>query len=334
VFFASLGGLLGLIALAVLLSDPLGRFGTGLIPPVVSSDRDQKAALYRARTPRPEIVVLGSSRSKTIAPGCLEQLTGKPAFNFAVNGAGTEDLVAILRYVQAQPGNRVRTLFAGVDPELLQSAGGLHRALEGSRLLAPYAPGGTALVHPGTLGADLFGWQAVSAAGRSIAAHLLSGAHPPEFVLDPDGLQHYPEAEAALRRGSFPQHDQVLGSIPGVLGRYESFPSLDSARVGDLRQFAQEAHHAGLDLVAFIPPVHPAFERAAAGTAWPARAQETVSLLRALEREHLLRYVETRDLVAASPDTLLYVDAIHFLAPVAASVAARLTGGQSRCALQ
>jgi hypothetical protein len=330
-FIASFVGLLILVAGGVLATDPLGRFGTGLLPPVVSADRDQKAALYRARTPPPEIIVLGSSRSKTIAPACLEALTGKPAFNFAVNGAGAEDLLAILRFVEARQGSRVRILYAGIDPELLQGAGGLHRGLEGSRFLAPFAPGVASSI---SLGADLFGWQAVSAAARSISINVLSGSRPPDVLLEADGLQHYPAAEAALRLGSFRGQEQVLGSIPGILGRYEAFPALDTARVRYLREFAREAHQAGMEIVAFIPPVHPAFERAAAGTAWLARTDETISLLRALEQERLLRYVEARDLVGASADTAAYVDAIHFLAPVAATLAERLTGSQGHCALQ
>ncbi len=333
VFFATTAVLLGVLALLVSLTDPLGRFGTGLIPPVVSSDRDQKAALYRARTPAPEIVVLGSSRSKTIAPACLQQLTGRTAFNFAVNGAGTEDLVAILRYLRAQPGSRVRTLYAGVDPEMLQSAGGVHRALEGSRFLARFAPAGVAPAG-GSLGADLFGWQVVSAAVRSVIARLGAGERLPEFTLDPDGLQHYPRAEAVLRHDPRPDQARVLGSIPGILGRYESFPRLDPERVAALRQFAAEAHAAGIQVVAFIPPVHPAFERAAMGTTWRPRTEETVALLQSLEQEQLLRYLEVRDLVATSPDTSQYVDAIHFLAPVAATLAQKLTGSPDRCALQ
>ncbi len=332
-FFATTLALLAIVALFVVLTDPLGRFGTGLLPPVVSSDRDEKATLYRARSPAPEILVLGSSRSKTIAPACLQQLTGRSAFNFAVNGAGSEDLVAILHFVQAEGGSRLHTIYAGIDPEMLQSAGGVHRALEGSRYLARYAPGGVVPAR-GNLGADLFGWQAVSAAIHSAASRLQSGTPPREFTLDADGLQHYVRVESALARGEAPDAARILGSIPGILGRYESFPQLDSERVNALRQFAEEAHRSGVEVVAFIPPVHPAFERAAAATAWRPRTEETVRLLRALEQEGVLRYAEVRDLIATSPDTTQYVDAIHFLAPVAATLVQALTGSPERCALQ
>jgi hypothetical protein len=333
-FFTTLGVLLTATAALVLLTDPLGTFGTGVTPPVVSADRDQKAALYRARVPAPEVVVLGSSRSKTIAPACLQQLTGQPAFNFAVNGASTEDLVAILGFLRQAPGGRITKVFVGVDPEMMQGGEGVPRALQASRALARFAPGGTAGRSRLTFGAELLGWPAVSAAFRSVVRRVGTRESLPEFSLEPDGLQRYPRAEAELRLGSFRQEARVLGSIPGILGRYESFTALQPERVGYLRRFAEEARAAGVSLVAFIPPVHPAFGRVASGTAWRARTEETVQLLRSFERDGLLRYVETRSLLATSADTSQFVDAIHFLAPAAATVARTLTGSSGRCALQ
>jgi hypothetical protein len=47
-FLATLLALLALVAALVVLVDPVGRFGTGLLPPAVSADRDQKAAMLRA----------------------------------------------------------------------------------------------------------------------------------------------------------------------------------------------------------------------------------------------------------------------------------------------
>jgi hypothetical protein len=318
-----------LVATFTALVDPLGRFGTGLLPPVVTSDRDQKARLYLARRPQPELVVLGSSRSKTIAPACLSHLSGQSAFNFAVNGAGSEDLVAILRFILAQRDESVRTLLVGLDPEMLQPSGGVHRALEGSRALGPYAPDGTRGHRP-PLAADLLGWQAVSSAVRSVMARHRP-AETPEFVLEADGLERYARIEDAIRAGRFDQSARVRGSIPGALSRYEAFPSLDSARVAWLGEFLAEARRSSVVVRAFIPPVHPEFARHAEHTAWRDRTNETVNLLTGLERDGLLRYVEIRGLTA---DTTGFVDAVHFLAPVAARLAGALMDRPDGCALQ
>jgi hypothetical protein len=82
---------------------------------------------------------------------------------------------------------------------------------------------------------------------------------------------------------------------------------------------------------AFIPPVHPEFARHAEHTAWRDRTNETVNLLTGLERDGLLRYVEIRGLTA---DTTGFVDAVHFLAPVAARLAGALMDRPDGCALQ
>ncbi len=327
-FFMALAALLLSVAAFTLLIDPLGRFGTGLLPPVVTGDRDAKARLYQARHPRPQLVVLGSSRSKTIAPSCLTRLTGQTAFNFAVNGARSEDLVAILRFIQAVDDRSIRTIVVGLEPEMLQSTGGANPGLLGSRALGPFAPGAGAGPPPV---ADLLGWQAVSAAVRSAVAGGEAGGAP-ETVLDPDGLQRYPRAEAEVRAGTFEPGARISGSIAGILGRYESFPALDSTLVRHLRDFLVAARRSTIVVTAFIPPVHPALARRAEQTAWRPRTEETVALLRGFERERLLRYVETRTLPV---DTTRFVDAIHFLAPVAASVTAAVTGrSDPPCALQ
>jgi hypothetical protein len=144
-------------------------------------------------------------------------------------------------------------------------------------------------------------------------------------------MQRYPQEEEGLRQGTFPTAERVAGAIPGVLARYESFPRLDPDRVTLLRQFVTEAGEAGIAVTAFIPPVHPAFARAAERTAWRPRTAETVTLLRALEQEGRLRYIETQ---ALEVDTTQFVDAVHFLAPVASTVVGALVGQPDGCALQ
>lgn len=331
-FLVTLLALVALVVAVVFAVDPVGRFGTGLLPPAVSADRDQKAALLRALPASPRIVILGSSRSKTLAPACVAALGGGPAFNFAVNGAATQDLVAIGRYLRARGPGTGMLLLVGVEPELLQPGAGPHRPLTLSRSLAPLLPE-EAAASDATLAADLLGWQALQGALQSLLAALRAPAGLPETALDPDGRQRYPRIEAARAAETFDASAAVRGSLPGILARYESFGRLDPMRVSWLRQFLREARADRRQVIAFIPPVHPDFARAAAGTAWRKRTEETVLLLRGLEREGLLRYVPVEGVV----DSVLagdYVDGIHFLAPVAARVVQRLLGAPEPCALQ
>jgi hypothetical protein len=332
-FVGTLAGLLLLCAAIVVLVDPLARFGTGLVAPAVTADRDQKARLYRARVPRPQLVVLGSSRSKTLDPACLERITGLPAFNFAVNGGGTDDFLAILRFLRAEQPDSVRWIMVGVEPETMQGSGTARRPLAASRVLAPFVLEEGPGRRLAGLGADLFGWQAASAAVRSLAHLLNPQGRPPEFELEPNGLERYTAVERLRRRGGFSGPERVAVSLPGILARYPGFTGLDSTRVADLRRFAAEAAAAGIRVTAFIPPVHPALARAAAATPWRERNRETVALLRDLEQAGELHYVETRDLAALGADSTGYVDALHFLAPVTDLLAEALAG-RTGCAVQ
>jgi hypothetical protein len=117
------------------------------------------------------------------------------------------------------------------------------------------------------------------------------------------------------------------------MARFKSFRGLDSTRVGYLRAFLREANTAGVEVVVFIPPVHPSLERAEAASRALERTVETVALLRGLERDGLLRYVETRA-ISHSADSTAYVDVLHFLSPVAIRVAEAIAGGEGSCALQ
>ena len=119
-FFGVVGGMAALSWLV----DPLAAFGTGLLPPAISADRDYKAGLYNRLPTPPSIVVIGSSRSKTIRPACINQLTGESAFNFGVNGAAAEDYLAIFRWLHRDPNSVVHEILLGVDPEALQDTEG------------------------------------------------------------------------------------------------------------------------------------------------------------------------------------------------------------------
>ncbi len=315
----------------VVLVDPLARFGTGLVPPVVTTDRDQQAALYRGRHPIPSLAILGSSRSKTLDPGCFSRVTGKPAFNFAVNGAGTEDFLAILRFLRVASHDALSEIYVGVDPETLQGDGGVHRALSSSRALAPYLPAGNQPLPRASVLADLYGWQAVEAAVHSLLFRPAPAPGLPTLVLQPDGRQDYPRAERGIADGTFDEPRTVLQSIPGILTRYQAFPALDPERTAYLRQFVREAADAGIRVTAFIPPVHPAFVRAASLTPWRERSAETVALLQSFESPGQFRYVETRLLPV---DSLRFVDAIHFLSGPSALVAETLLDAPGRCAVQ
>ena len=323
-FLTTAAVLVALLGGVNMLVDPLGAFGTGLLPPAISRDRDFKAVHFRRNVLPPEIVVIGSSRVQRFDPACIQALTGRPAFNFGVTAGSTADYLAILRYMRDSPVFRVRQILVGVEPETFQGSEGIERALNESRLLRRFVPDSSP--PPWTLGADLLGWQSLGAALSSIGYALFGKASTTEHQRD-----GFPIGRVTVPRL---QPTQVLKSVPSILTRYAFFPRLEPTRVAYLRTFLEEARSAGIEVFAFIPPVHPALTRAAEGSGLPDRTAETVALLEELEREGLLRYVETRDLATFGGDPIYFFDAIHMMPENSFRLLAYLYGQPGGCALQ
>ncbi|HZB27765.1 MAG TPA: hypothetical protein VE282_04310, partial [Gemmatimonadales bacterium] len=241
-FAAVFASLLLALAALVWVTDPLATFGTGLVPPIVSADRDYKATLYRARRPSPEVVLLGSSRVKTIRPQCVTALTGRPAFNFGVNAGTAEDFLAIFRFMRAEPGFKVREVLLGAEPEAFAGDGRPGRALAQSRALASFvSPTATDLDQ---IWSDLLSAGSLSAALRSVWHHGFDRHALPLERLEPDGLQARPLWDDQIRGGRFHRYTEVLASSRAIRGRYTRDVRLSSSRVAQLRQLLTETRKA------------------------------------------------------------------------------------------
>jgi hypothetical protein len=334
-FAATFLGLAVVLAALVRLTDPLAVFGSGLLPPVVSADRDYKATLYRAAPRPPTIVVLGSSRVKTLRPTAIESLTGEPAFNFGVNAGVAEDYLAILRFLRSEPGFAVREILLGADPESFTGEPGAGRALQTSRVLGRYAPRFFGdLAAPTTGVADLLSSESVAAALRSLRRRYWPGAELPQETIAADGWQTHPRWDAEIARRDFRQRERVRESAAAVSARYRPELRLSPARIALLERFLQEARMSGVRVTAFIPPVHPDLERGSG--VLPALTAEMVGVLRDAERRGLLHYAATSDAAGYIPDPALYYDAIHMMAANGDRLLNWLyCGGRARdCALQ
>ena len=331
-FAATLVGLLVALALLVRVTDPFATFGTGLVPPIVSADRDYKAALYRSRTPPPEVVLLGSSRIKTLRPGCVSALTGRPAFNFGVNAGVAEDFLAIFRFMRSQPRFEVREILLGAEPEAFTGDPSLGRALAQSRALGPFVS--QVESDPERLWSDLWSQASALAAVRSVWHYGLDRDKLPQEALEPDGFQTRPLLDDQIRNGRFPQHSVVLSSSHAVRSRYLAGTHLSPRRVAHLHELLEEARAAGVRVTAFVSPVHPALTRDAASTALPALTRELVGVLRSAEREGLIHYVETRSLSDFHGDSTSYYDAVHMTPDNADRLVTEVYDGQGRCAVQ
>jgi hypothetical protein len=331
-FAATFVGALLVLATLVCATDPFGTLGTGIVPPIVSADRDYKATLYRARRPRPQVVLLGSSRAKTLRPECVTQLTGLPAFNFGVNAGVAEDYLSIFRFMRSQPDFEVREIVVGAEPEAFLGDPGVGRAGRNSRALAPFAL--RTSQDPERLWTDLWSEASARAALRSAWHYGFDRETLPEEVLTADGFQLHPLWDYEIRRQRYPQEVRVMQSSHDVRARYAAFEHLSPGAVAQLQQLLREARDAGVRVTVFVPPVHPELTREAEGTSLPSLTAELVTVLREAQRQKLLRYVETRSLGDFAGDSTQFYDAIHMTRGNADRLLKAVYQGERRCAVQ
>lgn len=331
-FAITFAGLLAGIAALVRVTDPLAVFGSAVVPPIVSADRDYKPALYRARRPGPEIVVLGSSRVKTFRPECIRALTGRPAFNFGVNAGVAEDFLAIFRFIRAEPGFRVRQILLGAEPEAFSGDVTENRSLARSRALGGFVT--QAPRDPDQPWSDLLSEASLAAAVRSLRHYGFDRGALPQEALRPDGLQLRPLWDDAIRAGRFPQQSMVSQTSRTLRAHYLREARLSPTRLARLHQLLREAHAAGVLVTAFVPPVHPVLAREAAATGYQRLTEDLVAVLRAAQGQGLLQYVETRSMSDFSGDPTLYYDAIHMTAENTDRLLAAVYRGSGRCAVQ
>jgi hypothetical protein len=96
-----LGGSFGLLAAVLAFNvvvDPLALAGTRIVPSAVEQDRSVKLDLLERLKRSPEILIMGSSRSRQAEPAFLEQLTGHTAFNAGVTGGTSADEYVFTRF--------------------------------------------------------------------------------------------------------------------------------------------------------------------------------------------------------------------------------------------
>lgn len=314
------------------LADPLGIFGTGLVPRATWDDRDVKARLFAEQREAPELLVLGSSRTMKLDPACASALTGLRAFNFGVSGGRPEDFLAIDQYVQEAGGPPVRRVLLGVEPDIMLDDVPIGIFTRQSARLGKYvrAEG----MPPDQVAAGMWGQAATVASVRSLL-HQARGreVEAPAVTFRQDGMAFNPRDEEAVRRGTFDQASRVATQVPGIQAVFDGTHRIDPARAALLRRLLVNLRTRGTTVDAFIPPVQPAALHELRGTAYAARLAETEVMLRSFEREGLLRYHATAgDRIGL--EAAAWFDAYHPMQPNADRLLATMIGDGRGCAVQ
>jgi hypothetical protein len=97
-FLASCLGTLAVVLAFNVVVDPFALAGTKIVPTAVEQDRSVKLDLLQRLRYDPQILIMGSSRSRQAEPAFLQKLTGLTAFNAGVTGGTSADEYVFARF--------------------------------------------------------------------------------------------------------------------------------------------------------------------------------------------------------------------------------------------
>jgi hypothetical protein len=96
---ASCFGVLAAVLVFNAVIDPYALAGTGVVPTAVEPDRSIKLDLLQNLKRGPQLLIMGSSRSRQAEPSYLQKLTGLTGFNAGVTGGTSADEYVFTRFV-------------------------------------------------------------------------------------------------------------------------------------------------------------------------------------------------------------------------------------------
>lgn len=139
-FLVSLLGLLAAVLALNITIDPFALAGSGVVPTAVESDRAIKLTLLEHLKRGPQILILGSSRSRQAEPGYLKLLTGHGGFNAGVTGGTSADEYVFVRFAASLFPHQKRRYVWFTDVGL--ASPGVNPQLADDRRARRFLPGG------------------------------------------------------------------------------------------------------------------------------------------------------------------------------------------------
>lgn len=294
------------------LVDPLRTFGTGRVPSVLTSEHYGKPRSFLRLDPPAQAIVLGSSKVMKLAPSCLREVTGYPAFNFGLSSSHVEDWIAAYRFARAEGKAPLREVVIGVDVDAFDNHAEPDPRLLSSVYLRRYLDDRWHLSW-GVASRALFGWQALRFGLSSLVYHVVPSLRPQARMrFDDQGLVIYDAWERAMQSGTLnraPLFAAVAEKLHGKLAG-KGFDALSPERVALFRELVRSAHAAGIAVDVFVPPFHPELAALREGPI-VARAAEVEQLLDQLAAEGSIRYLRVAGIADFHGDPAGYFDGAH-----------------------
>ncbi len=259
--------------------NPMGLYPPQLLPAVTWNMRVIKPELLQKARPKPQVLILGSSRSMQISPAEVEQLTGLPAFNAAVESAMAEDDYAMLRYAVERAGVTPKLVILGIDVEAFHNRLPIEDSALEAAAFRGLLPGSG--FSPWKKFYKLFVVQQTRLSLRSLRVQL-TGHFPQRLAFDPDGYLHYRDFERERASGHYDLDTKVQREIGEYVARTAGYTAISAERRRYLEQLLQYSHDHGIKVVMWVTPLGPRLLETLGARGYDQREREVLAMLHEL----------------------------------------------------
>jgi hypothetical protein len=281
--------LLAVIAFNVVV-DPFAIAGTRVVPPAVETDRAIKLSLIDRLTISPDILVLGSSRSRQAEPAYLRLLTGHGGYNAGVTGGTAADAYVFARYTASRFRGARRRYILFVDAGV--AVAGVNPQLAADPRVAPYLRGGSRF-RLSDLGTYV-GLDASRASLRVLDKCVLHSCSRDTLIFNPDGsLPHAPISYSPATLNALQQDAATI--VAGIRKNPPKPHRFDPRRYVYFEQFLAFANSRGERPVIVFNPIYPTVLAELERHGFPDRAA-SLAHLKALHHRYDFVVVNCQDI--------------------------------------
>ncbi len=278
-FLGLLLAILVLIAGMNFLVNPMGIYPVHLLPTVTWNTRAIKPELLDRDTPKPQALIVGSSRSMQISPVEVQKLTGLPAFNASVDAAMAEDYYLMLRYAVERAGVTPKLVILGVDVEAFHNKLPIEDRTMETNAFNGLLPGHGFSAWKKFY--KLFVAQQTHLSLRSLRVQL-TGHAPQRNYFDPDGYLHYGEYEQERASGHYDLDAKIQKDIASYVERTAGYSAISPERREFLEKTLQYCHDRNIRVVLWVTPLGPRLLQALGPRGYDAREREVLDMLHKL----------------------------------------------------
>lgn len=308
-FLALLLGLLAFLGLLNFLVNPEGIYSTHLLPPVTLNTRPGKAKLLAEMDPKPEALILGSSRSMKIDPADVERRTGLRAFNASVNAAFAEDYYVMLRYAVETAGMQPKLVIIGADVENFHD----------------HSPPNDYLLHANSLGRFLNANQADSAWHRfttlftvletklSILSiqEAITGEARGEGTFEANGYLKNDFWKALKEQGKLDVKSRFEQRAAQYQTRYASYVAPSKERLDYFTKLLAYCRERHIPVIVFLTPMHPDLKARLRVYGYDQRRDEAAAALQKICAQEGVRFYDLSLPESFGGDLNSFYDGIH-----------------------